>query len=59
MARRSADSRPASLSRGLQPAFLLIERAVMEQLRRKATALGMDSCDSLVMRILREHVREY
>ena len=51
--------RPASFSRGLEPAFLLIDREVMEQLRTRAMALGLGGYDSLVKRILREHVHEY
>jgi len=54
-----AGPRPASFSRGLEPAFLLIDRGVMEQLRVKAAALGMGGYDSLVKRILREHIQEY
>ena len=54
-----AGPRPASFSRGLEPAFLLIDREVMEQLRTRAAALGLGGYDSLVKRILREHVHEY
>ena len=54
-----AGPRPASFSRGLEPAFLLIDREVMEQLRARASALGLGGYDSLVKRILREHVHEY
>ena len=52
-------SRPASFSRGLEPAFLLIEKDVMELLRTRAAALGLGGYDSLAKRILREHVHEY
>lgn len=52
-------ARPVSFSRGLEPAFLLIDREVMEQLRTRAMALGLGGYDSLVKRILREHVHEY
>jgi hypothetical protein len=51
--------RPASFSRGLEPAFLLIEKDVMELLRTRAAALGLGGYDSLAKRILREHVHEY
>ena len=51
--------RPASFARGLEPAFLLIDREVMQQLRVRAAALGLGGYDSLVKRILREHVHEY
>jgi hypothetical protein len=51
--------RPASFSRGLEPAFLLIDKEVMEHLRTRASALGMGGYDSLVKRILREHAHEY
>lgn len=54
-----AGPRPGSFSRGLEPAFLLIDRVVMEQLCKKAAALGMGGYDSLVKRILREHIEEY
>ncbi len=54
-----AGPRPASFSRGLEPAFLLIDREVMEQLRERAAALGLGGYDTLVKRILREHVDEY
>jgi hypothetical protein len=54
-----AGPRPASFASGLEPAFLLIEREVMERLRVKAAALGMVGYDSLVKRILREHIDEY
>jgi len=54
-----AGQRPESFSRGLEPAFLLIDRVVMDQLCKKATALGMGGYDSLVKRILREHIEEY
>jgi hypothetical protein len=54
-----AGPRPASFASGLEPAFLLIERDVMERLRVKAAALGMVGYDSLVKRILREHIDEY
>jgi hypothetical protein len=52
-------SRPASFLSALEPAFLLIDRVVMDQLRVKAEALGMGGYDSLVKRILREHIGEY
>lgn len=51
--------RPATFSRGLEPAFLLIDKEVMEQLRTRAMALGLSGYDSLVKRILWEHVHEY
>lgn len=51
--------RPASFSRGLEPAFLLIEKDVMELLRTRAAALGLGGYDSLAKRILRDHVHEY
>ena len=51
--------RPASFLSALEPAFLLIDRVVMEQLRTKAAALGMGGYDTLVKRILREHIEEY
>ena len=51
--------RPASFSRGLEPAFLLIEKDVMALLRERAAALGLGGYDSLAKRILREHVHEY
>jgi len=54
-----AGPRPASFLSALEPAFLLIDREVMEQLRSKAAALGLAGYDSLVKRILREHVEEY
>jgi len=54
-----AGPRPASFLSALEPAFLLIDRAVMEQLRTKAAALGLGGYDSLVKRILREHIAEY
>jgi hypothetical protein len=54
-----AGARPSSFSRGLEPAFLLIDRAVMEQLRARAAALGIGGYDGLVKRILREHIAEY
>jgi hypothetical protein len=54
-----AGPRPASFSRGLEPAFLLIDREVMEQLCKRAAALGLGGYDMLVKRILREHVHEY
>ena len=51
--------KPATFSRGLEPAFLLIDKEVMEQLRTRAMALGLGGYDSLVKRILWEHVHEY
>ena len=51
--------RPASFSRGLEPAFLLIDKDVMLILRERAAALGLGGYDSLAKRILREHVHEY
>ena len=51
--------RPRSFSRGLEPAFLLIDKDVMEILRERAAALGLGGYDSLAKRILREHVHEY
>jgi hypothetical protein len=54
-----AGPRPASFASGLEPAFLLIERDVMERLCTRAAALGMVGYDSLVKRILRDHVDEY
>lgn len=51
--------RPASFSRGLEPAFLLIEKDVMERLRTRAAALGLGGYGALAKRILREHVHEY
>lgn len=54
-----AGPRPASFLSALEPAFLLIDRGVMEQLRSKAAALGLGGYDSLVKRILREHIEEY
>lgn len=54
-----AGPRPASFSRGLEPAFLLIERDVMDLLRTRAAELGLSGYDALAKRILREHVHEY
>lgn len=51
--------RPASFSRGLEPAFLLIEKDVMERLRTRAAALGLGGYGALAKRILRDHVHEY
>ena len=52
-------ARPSSFLSALEPAFLLIDRGVMEQLRAKAAALGMGGYDTLVKRILREHIQDY
>src|SRR4029434_6709956 len=51
--------RPASFSRGLEPAFLLIDKDVMDHLRARALELGLGGYDSLAKRILREHAHEY
>jgi hypothetical protein len=54
-----AGPRPASFSRGLEPAFLLLERPLMDYLRDRAAALGLDGYDMLAKRILREHAHKY
>jgi hypothetical protein len=51
--------RPVSFSRGLEPAFLLIDKDVMDHLRARALELGLGGYDSLAKRILREHAHEY
>ncbi|MGD9762899.1 MAG: hypothetical protein AB7V27_04205 [Candidatus Binatia bacterium] len=53
-----AGSRPASVRRGLEPAFLLFESEVMESLHRRAAQRGL-AYDALVRMIVRDHVEEY
>ncbi len=57
-ARIFAGPRPASVRRGLEPAFLLFETEVMEALHRRAARRGL-GYDTLVRMIVRDHVGEY
>lgn len=50
--------RPATVSMGVEPAFLLFERDVLERLERRADALGV-RYESLVRQILRDHIQSY
>jgi len=49
---------PDSWRRGLEPAFLLLEAELMEQLRAKAAASGT-TYDYLLKTIVREHIHKY
>jgi len=49
---------PGAGELGLEPVCLLIEPEMMEQLSKRAALLGM-GYDSLVKRILREHIGKY
>jgi len=53
-----AGPRPASMRRGLEPAFLLFDRPLLDQLHATADQLGIRT-DALVQRIARDHVDEY
>jgi hypothetical protein len=53
-----AGPRPASMRRGLEPAFLLFDRELLERLHVAAAALGV-RYDALARRIAREHIEEY
>lgn len=53
-----AGPRPASVRRGLEPAFLLIETEVLEALQIRAARRGI-SYDALVRLIVRDHVQDY
>jgi len=48
----------ASPRRGLEPAFVLFESAVMDALRSRASDRGLDY-DALIRMIVRDHVDEY
>jgi hypothetical protein len=49
---------PASWRRGLEPAFLLLETELMEQLCARAAAIGT-TYDFLLKTIVREHIHKY
>jgi hypothetical protein len=53
-----AGPRPASMRRGLEPAFLLFDRDLLNELHAAADELGI-RYDALVQRIAREHIDEY
>ncbi len=53
-----AGPRPASMSRGIDPAFLLFERELLERIQVRAAELGV-RYQSLVQQIVRDHVDEY
>ena len=53
-----AGPRPASMRRGLEPAFLLFDRELVDRLRTTAASLGL-RYDALAQRIAREHIDEY
>jgi hypothetical protein len=53
-----AGPRPASMRRGLEPAFLLFDRELLDRLHGAAAALGV-RYDALAQRIARDHIEEY
>lgn len=50
--------RPASVRRGLEPAFLLFDRELLDRLQVAADDLGVHR-NTLVQRIAREHLDDY
>ena len=62
-ARHSVDAlfsgpRPASMRRGLEPAFLLFDRDLLDRLQFAADQLGVHR-NTLLQRIARDHLDEY
>jgi len=53
-----SSDRPRSMWSGLEPAFLLLDADLMDQLRVKAAAAGT-TYDFLLKTILRDHIDEY
>jgi hypothetical protein len=53
-----AGPRPVSMRRGLEPAFLLFDRELLDRLQVAADDLGVHR-NILVQRIAREHLDEY
>ena len=50
--------RPASMIRGLEPAFLLFEREILERIEARAAELGV-RYESLVRQIVRDNLDRY
>jgi hypothetical protein len=51
-------SRPATMIRGLEPAFLLFEREILERIETRAEQLGV-RYESLVRQIVRDNLDRY
>lgn len=53
-----AGARPLSIARGLEPAFLLFEREILERVLVRALQLGVPY-QTLAAQIMRDHVDRY